>query len=116
MIDETSEGEDARQSRDGGRREERDVPQVPFLRSVDDEVFVDSEEVGTTDSLSLVGFLTTICDLLSNQLADVLDDHLSSRDESTPHNVSDSSTARGERMRLTPWRTIRIPRFQTSRT
>ena len=54
-------------------------PKISFLCCVDDEILIHSEQITGSDTLSLVGLLSSIGNLLSNQFSDVFDYHFSDR-------------------------------------
>ena len=58
-------------------------PKISFLRRINNEILVHSEQIAGSDSLSLVSLLPSISDLLSDQFSNVFDDHFSDRNMST---------------------------------
>ncbi len=56
------------------------LPEVSLLCGVNNQVFVYPEQVGRSDALALVGLLALVGHLLPNQLANVLDNHVSRGD------------------------------------
>lgn len=92
----------------------KDEPKISFLCCVDDEILVDSEEITRSDTLSLVGLLPSIGDLLSDQFSNVFDDHFSDRNMSTSNLVS-AAQQRRERRGLTRERTIHNRESQISK-
>ena len=62
------------------RRGAKYVPEISLFRCVHHQVFIDPEQVAAPDPLSLVRLLTLIRHLRADDLPDVLDDHLPTRD------------------------------------